>query len=196
MSRNKKSRKQGAGSIGAVKDDKKKPLVPVDRKPKKKSGKQAGNRQKEAFDSGVDAKEPAKNKDPRIGSKKPIDLGGPVKATAQPFKAKIKNKVKADSSPIAAIRVVEADTSLEQELAAIEDDSRLQSILEQQEDDISLSNEDVDYFNEKMERHEQLREMLGLDDEEEDESAESAEKPKSGEDLWDKFDNSDLSEFE
>jgi hypothetical protein len=196
MSRNKKSRKQGAGSIGAVKDDKKKPLVPVDRKPKKKSGKQAGNRQKEAFDSGVDAKEPAKNKDPRIGSKKPIDLGGPVKATAQPFKAKIKNKVKADSSPIAAIRVVEADTSLEQELAAIEDDSRLQSILEQQENDISLSNEDVDYFNEKMERHEQLREMLGLDDEEEDESAESAEKPKSGEDLWDKFDNSDLSEFE
>ena len=196
MSRNKKSRKQGAGSIGAVKDDKKKTLVPVDRKPKKKSGKQAGNRQKEAFDSGVDAKEPAKNKDPRIGSKKPIDLGGPVKATAQPFKAKIKNKVKADSSPIAAIRVVEADTSLEQELAAIEDDSRLQSILEQQENDISLSNEDVDYFNEKMERHEQLREMLGLDDEEEDESAESAEKPKSGEDLWDKFDNSDLSEFE
>ena len=196
MSRNKKSRKQGAGSIGAVKDDKKKALVPVDRKPKKKSGKQAGNRQKEAFDSGVDAKEPAKNKDPRIGSKKPIDLGGPVKATAQPFKAKIKNKVKPDSSPIAAIRVVEDDTSLEQELAAIEDDSRLQSILEQQEDDISLSNEDVDYFNEKMERHEQLREMLGLDDEEEDESAESAERPKSGEDLWDKFDNSDLSEFE
>ena len=196
MSRNKKSRKQGAGSIGAVKDDKKKPLVPVDRKPKKKSGKQAGNRQKEAFDSGVDAKEPAKNKDPRIGSKKPIDLGGPVKATAQPFKAKIKNKVKADSSPIAAIRVVEADTSLEQELAAIEDDSRLQSILEQQENDISLSNEDVDYFNEKMERHEKLREMLGLDDEDEDESSESVEKPKSGEDLWDKFDNSDLSEFE
>ena len=104
--------------------------------------------------------------------------------------------MKADSSPIAAIRVVEANTSLEQELAAIEDDSRLQSILEQQENDISLSNEDVDYFNEKMERHEQLREMLGLDDEEEDESAESAEKPKSGEDLWDKFDNSDLSEFE
>ena len=38
MSRNKKSRKQGAGSIGAVKvkDDKKKALVPVDRKPKNK----------------------------------------------------------------------------------------------------------------------------------------------------------------
>ena len=196
MSRNKKSRKQGAGSIGAVKDDKKKVLAPVDRKPKNKSGKQAGNRQKEAFNSGVDAKEPAKNKDPRIGSKKLIDLGGPVKAATQPFKAKIKNKVKADSSPIAAIRVVEADTSLEQELAAIEDDSRLQSILEQQEDDISLSNEDVDYFNEKMERHEQLREMLGLDDEDEDESTEAVEKATSGEDLWDKFDNSDLSEFE
>ncbi len=198
MSRNKKSRKQGAGSIGAVKvkDDKKKALVPVDRKPKNKSGKQAGNRQKEAFDSGSNAQKPAENKDPRIGSKKLIDLGGPVKAPAQPFKAKVKNKVKVDNSPIAAIRVIEADTSLEQELAAIEDDSRLQSIIDQQEDDISLSNEDVDYFNEKMERHQQLRDMLGLDDEDEEESTESVEKPKSGEDLWDKFDNSDLSEFE
>jgi ribosome assembly protein YihI (activator of Der GTPase) len=198
MSRNKKSRKQGAGSIGAVKvkDDKKKTLVPVDRKPKNKSGKQAGNRQKEAFNSGLESQIKAEDKDPRIGSKKLIDLGGPVKAPAQPFEAKIKNKVKVDNSPIAAIRVVEADTSLEQELAAIEDDSRLQSILDQQEEDISLSNEDVDYFNEKMERHQQLREMLGLDDEDEDESTELVEKATSGEDLWDKFDNSDLSKFE
>jgi ribosome assembly protein YihI (activator of Der GTPase) len=193
MSRTKKSRKQGAGSIGAVKDDKKKTLVPVDRKPKKKTGKQAGNRQKEAFDAGKDAQSQAENKDPRIGSKKLIDLGVPVKAPAQPFKAK--NKVKVDSSPIAAIRVVEADTSLEEELSAIEEDSRLQSILTRQEEDISLSNEDVDYFNEKMERHQQLREILGLDDDE-DESTETVEKAKSGDDLWDKFDNSDLSEFE
>ena len=198
MSRNKKSRKQGAGSIGAVKvkDDKKKTIVPVDRKPKNKSGKQAGNRQKEAFDSGLDSPEKAENKDPRIGSKKLIDLGGPLKAPAQPFKAKIKNKVKVDQSPIAAIRIVEADTSLEQELTAIEEDNRLQNILEQQEDDISLSNEDVDYFNEKMERHQQLREMLGLEGENEDESTETVEKANSEEDLWDKFDNSDLSKFE
>jgi ribosome assembly protein YihI (activator of Der GTPase) len=194
MSRTKKSRKQGTGSSGAVKDDKKKALVPVDRKPKKKSGKQAGNRQKEAFDAGKESQIQADKKDPRIGSKKLIDLGVSVKAPAQPFKAKKKAKV--DSSPIAAIRVVEADTSLEQELYAIEEDSRLQSILAQQEDDITLNNEDVDYFNEKMERHQQLRELLGLDDDEEDESSESVEKTKSEDDLWDKFDNSDLSEFE
>jgi len=194
MSRNKKSRKQGTGSIGAVKEDKKKALTPVDRKPKKKSGKQAGNRQKEAFDAGKESNIKAEKKDPRIGSKKPIDLGAPVKAKEQPFKAK--NKVKVDSSPIAAIRVVEPDMSLEQELIAIEEDSRLQNILTQQEEDISLSNEDVDYFNEKMERHQQLRDLLGLDDEDEDESSESVEKAKSEDDLWDKFDNSDLSEFE
>lgn len=193
MSRTKKSRKQGAGSLGAVKDDKKKTLAPVDRKPKKKSGKQAGNRQKEAFDAGKDAQVKAEKKDPRIGSKKPIDLGALVKTVAQPFKAKSKAKV--DSSPIAAIRVVEADTSLEQELLAIEQDSRLQTILAQQDQDISLSNEDVDYFNEKMERHQQLREILGLDDEEDD-SDDVVETAKSGDDLWDKFDNSDLSEFE
>lgn len=195
MSRNKKSRKQGTGSIGAVKDDKKKAVVPVERRPKKKTGKQAGNRQKEAFDAGKEYQTPAENKDPRIGSKKLIDLGVPVKAATQPFKAK--NKIKADTSPIAAIRVVEPDTSLEQELFAIEEDTRLQSILAQQDEDISLSNEDVDYFNEKMERHQQLRELLGLeDDDDEDESPVTTSKAKSGDDLWDKFDNSDLSEFE
>ncbi len=194
MSRTKKSRKQGAGSIGAVKDDKKKVLVPVDRKPKKKNGKVAGNRQKEAFESNKKQAVKVENKDPRIGSKKPIDLGVPVKAKPQPFKAKSKAKV--ESSPIAAIRVVEADSSLEQELYAIEEDSRLQSIIAKQEDDISLNDEDVDYFNEKMERHQQLREILGLDDEEEDESSTSTEKTSSEDDLWNKFDNSDLSEFE
>jgi ribosome assembly protein YihI (activator of Der GTPase) len=194
MSRNKKSRKQGTGSIGAVKDDKKKAIVPVDRKPKKKTGKQAGNRQKEAFDAGKESQTPAENKDPRIGSKKLIDLGTPIKAAIQPFKAK--NKGKADTSPITAIRVVEPDTSLEQELFAIEEDTRLQSILAQQDEDISLSNEDVDYFNEKMERHQQLRELLGLEDEDEDESSVTTSKAKSGDDLWDKFDNSNLSEFE
>ncbi len=194
MSRTKKSRKQGAGSIGAVKDDKKKVLVPVDRKPKKKNGKVAGNRQKEAFESNKKQAVKVENKDPRIGSKKPIDLGVPVKAKPQPFKAK--NKAKVESSPIAAIRVVEADTSLEQELYAIEEDSRLQSIIAKQEDNISLNDEDVDYFNEKMERHQQLREILGLDDEEEDESSTGTEKTSSEDDLWNKFDNSDLSEFE
>jgi ribosome assembly protein YihI (activator of Der GTPase) len=195
MSRSKKSRKQGTGSIGAVKDDKKKVLAPVDRKPKKKNGKEPGNRQKEAFDAGKNAQVQTERKDPRIGSKKPIDLGGPVKASPQPFKAKSKAKV--DSSPIAAIRVVEADTSLEQELYAIEDDSRLQDILAQQEEEIALSNEDVDYFNEKMERHQQLRDLLGLDDEDDEEELPATSNAKDSEDdLWDKFDNSDLSKFE
>jgi len=194
MSRTKKSRKQGTGSIGAVKDDKKKALVPVDKKPKKKSGKVAGNRQKEAFEANKKPVTKTEHKDPRIGSKKPIDLGVPVKKATQPFKAKSKTKV--DSSPIAAIRVIEADTSLEQELYAIEEDARLQSIIAQQEEDIALNDADVDYFNEKMERHQQLRELLGLDDEDEDESPAKPQTKNSEDDLWDKFDNSDLSEFE
>ena len=142
MSRSKKSRKQGSGSLGPVKDDKKKALVPVDRKPKKKNGKQAGNRQKEAYEANNKQAPKVENKDPRIGSKKPIDLGVPVKKAEQPFKAK--NKAKIDTSPIAAIRVVEPDTSLEQELYAIEEDNRLQSILAKQDEDIALSDEDVD----------------------------------------------------
>ena len=196
MSRNKKSRKQGAGSLGPVKDDKKKALIPVDRKPKKKTGKEPGNRQKEAFDAGKKQQVATVDKDPRLGSKKPIDLGVPAKKVAQPFQ--VKSKIKADQSPIAAIRVVEVDTSLEQELYAIEDDNRLQSIITQQEEDIALSNEDVDYFNEKMARHQQLRELLGLEDEQDEESEDAVKtgKTTSEDELWNKFDNSDLSEFE
>jgi ribosome assembly protein YihI (activator of Der GTPase) len=193
MSRSKKSRKPGSGSIGVLKDENNKKVVLAPRKPKKKNGNAAGNRQQEAFDSGKKQQGAVLNKDPRIGSKKPIDLGVPAKTPTPPHKGISKTKV--DNSPIAAIRVVEVDTSLEQELYAIEEDSRLQSILAQQEEDNELSNEDVDYFNEKMERHQQLRDLLGLDDEEEESPAVSETK-NSEDDLWDKFNNSDLSKFE
>ena len=46
-----------------------------------------------------------------------------------------------------------------------------------------------------MTRHQQLRELLGWDDDE-DEESEAGQKTSSEDELWDKFDNSDLSEFE
>ncbi|WDE05085.1 GTPase-activating protein [Thalassomonas viridans] len=189
MTRKKKSRKPGAGSIGIVKDDKKKVALPSDKKPKKQIGNKPGTRQAEGKKKSQKTQGTGVKKDPRIGSKTPIVLGAPAQPmTKQPKKSKVK------ASPIAAIRDVEPDTSLEQELYAIEEDARLQDILAKQEEDIALTEAEVDYFNEKMTRHQQLRELLGWDDEEEESDAEQA--PSSEEELWDKFDNSDLSEFE
>lgn len=192
MSRTKKSRKPGTGSIGIVKDDKKKLVAPAPRKPKKKTGKEAGNRQKEAQVNVINNQSVSKNKDPRIGSKTPIDLGKPVNTA---LKNKATKKV-VTNSPIAAIRAVEASESLTDQLARIEQDPRLLEILKKQDDDIALSVEDVNYFNTLMEQHEKISVALGLDEEDDNEIVTTTNKSDSEDDLWDKFDNSDLSKFE
>ncbi|MGB1263840.1 MAG: Der GTPase-activating protein YihI [Cognaticolwellia sp.] len=192
MSRTKKSRKPGTGSIGAVKDDKKKLLEPKPRRAKKSNGKEAGNRQKEASPKVINGQNSAKNKDPRIGNKTPIDLGKPV---AAPVKAKVAKKVQ-DNSPIAAIRAVQSteSESLAEQLSRIEQDSKLLEILEKQDTEVTLTSDEVNYFNTLMEQHEKISQELGLD--EEDELVAAPAKSDSEDDLWDKFDSSDLSKFE
>lgn len=192
MSRSKKSRKPGTGSIGILKDDKKKLVTPAPRKAKKKNGKEAGNRQKEATAKVVQGQNSSVNKDPRIGSKTPIALGKSVTPAIRTSAPKMKKTIK-DSSPIAAIRVVEPSESLEEQLSRIEQDPRLLEILEKQDDEIELSAEDVDYYNNLMAQHEKISQTLGLDDEE---IIAPARNSNSEDDLWDKFDNSDLSKFE
>lgn len=194
MSRTKKSRKPGTGSIGVVKDDKKKLVTPAPRRAKKKNGKEAGNRQKEATASPSNTQKSTVNKDPRIGNKTPIDLG---RATTAPIKAKpvkTKQAKKAqESSPIAAIRAIETGETLAEQLERIEQDERLLAILEKQDSEETLSAEEVDYYNELMEQHEKISEEMGINDEEE---IITTGKVDSEDDLWDKFDNSDLSRFE
>lgn len=191
MSRTKKSRKPGTGSIGVVKDDKKKLASPAPRKPKKKSGKAAGNRQKEATASVNNKPSPKVKKDPRIGNKTPIDLGKAVTAMNKPQPTKKKTQ---ENSPIAAIRVVETGETLAEQLSRIEQDAKLQEIIEKQDSNQALTADEVDYFNELMEQHEKISQEL--DTGEEDEVAITTTKTDSEDDLWDKFDNSDLSRFE
>ncbi len=195
MSRTKKSRKPGTGSIGVVKDDKKKLATPAPRKPKKKNGKEAGNRQKEATASVVNKQNSNVKKDPRIGSKTPIDLGIKTATTTKTQKIKTKSVKKTqESSPIAAIRVVDATETLAEQLDRIEQDAKLQEILEKQDSEQALTTDEVDYYNELMEKHEKLSQELGSDEEEQ--AITTSKKANSEEDLWDKFDNSDLSRFE
>ncbi|NQY63194.1 MAG: GTPase-activating protein [Alteromonadaceae bacterium] len=196
MSRTKKSRKPGVGSSGAIKIDKTKLdktklATPKDKKPKKKSGKQSGNRQKEAIQSTQSSQGVNINKDPRLGNKSPINLGSPVSNKTVP--QNVAKQKKAKQSPIAAIRTIEPDDSLEQELTSIEQDERLQLILTKQEDDITLSEEEVKYFNNLMERHQEIRAKLGWEDDDETLTSQSS---SSEEELWDKFDNGNLSDYE
>jgi ribosome assembly protein YihI (activator of Der GTPase) len=191
MARTKKSRKPGSAPTAKPKLSKVE-LANVEKRVRKKTGKKPGNRQQEALllkDSDQNANQ---NKDPRIGSKKPIDLGGKVKV-AQP---KSNKTIKTKQDPIAAIRPVSRDIedvelTLGEELDKIEADERLQIILAKQEDEIALTEEEVDYFNDLMERHQQISAQL---DEEEGEEEENKPSTTSEDDLWDKLDNSSLSD--
>jgi len=193
MSRTKKSRKPGVGKREVIKDTAKTVVAPHAKKPKKKTGKQAGNRQQEAFATKKQTQKTNTPKDPRVGSKTPIDLT-PVNTP------KVQQPRKEKPSPIAAIKVIEpvvsSSTLLEDELYAIEADTQLQEILALQEDDVTLNEVQIDYFNSKMERHQELRELLGWNDEDEDDEDDLINSTKSEDDLWDSLDNNDLSKFE
>jgi len=188
MSRSKKSRKPGSAPSAKPKLSKVE-LAAVEKRVRKKTGKKPGTRQQEAQPIKSSEQNANLNKDPRIGSKKPIDLGG----AAKPIKAKLSKTPKAKQTPIAAIRsvsneAVKAELSLAQELANIEADESLQAILAKQESELTLTEQEVDYFNEMMERHQQISEQL--DEDEEEQTSEVS--VTSEEDLWNKLDNSSL----
>lgn len=197
MSRSKKSRKPGGAPTAKPKLSKQE-LESVEKRVRKKTGKVAGNRQKEATQQNTENNAQGANKDPRLGNKTPIALGKLITKSEKPKVSKPKQ------TQIAAVRFVE-DTeetlpstpllSPEDELNAIEQDDALQSILAKQEDDIALTEQEVDYYNELMERHQALSAELGLDEEDETEIDDT--KPSETEDdLWDKLDGHDFSDFE
>jgi len=194
MARTKKSRKPGGAPTAKPKLSKVE-LANVEKRLRKKKGKKPGNRQQEALLVKNPSQQPDKHKDPRIGNKTPIDLGGAAAAT----KKTSDNAIKAKQDPIAAIRVVNAETEqsavqnlagIAQELDGIEADERLQTILAKQDETLALTEQEVDYFNEMMERHQQLSEKLAENEEPEAEVNNAA--VASEEDLWDKLDNSPL----
>jgi ribosome assembly protein YihI (activator of Der GTPase) len=194
MARTKKSRKPGGAPTAKPKLSKVE-LASVEKRLRKKNGNKPGNRQQEAILTKNPDQQSDKHKDPRIGNKTPIDLGGSaVKDKKKPVKV-----VKVKQDPIAAIRVVNAEqeqnaaeetVDIAQELENIEADERLQVILAKQEQELSLTEEEVDYFNELMDRHQQLSEQLDEDEEPEDEATNVD--ASSEEDLWDKLDNASL----
>jgi len=159
------------------------------KKPKKKTGKPAGNRQQEAVKKKKGTSSNPRSNDPRVGNKTPIVLGTLKQEAPQSIK-------KEKPTPIAAVRPIEVEEkslsldALEQELYTIEDDPRLAAILNKQDEDVELSEEEVLLFNELMDRHQAIREQLGWDDEEDDVEEENSN--VSDDDLWNKFDNDEF----
>jgi len=189
MSRSKKSRKQGSAPTAKPKLSKKE-LESIEKRVRKHKGNKAGNRQQETSPKNED-KNLFENKDPRLGSKKPIVL---IKETAK--KPKQLKSVKV--APIAAVRTIEPESTsidevaLEQELESIEENQNIQAILTKQEQGLELSEQEVNFFNEQMTRHQEICELLGYDEENEDEELE-VDRHTSEDDLWDKLDNNDFS---
>ncbi len=189
MSRTKKSRKPGTSSASMPKPKLKASDKPTDKKPKKKSGHVAGNRQLEASNKKKDQAASQQNKDPRIGSKKPIVL---TKAVA-PAKTSSAQQSKS-SQPIPSVRKVDQTDTLRNRMIAIEEDEKLLAIIAKQDDEIALNEQEIDYFNDLMDEHAKICDILGISDEDEAEP-QTHKASLSEDDLWDKLDGSDLSKF-
>ena len=198
MSRSKKSRKPGGAPTAKPKLSKQE-LANVEKRIRKSTGNVAGNRQKEAIQDKGANQQTAKQKDPRLGNKTPIVLNKINTQTQTQNKKNTTNKKsQVISDTVASVRVIEnTDKQLtaEQELELIEQDQLLQSILDKQEDDLALTEQEVGYYNQKMERHQLLSTELGLYDESV-EVTDDNEEPSSEDELWRKLDNTNLSDFE
>lgn len=141
----KKSRK--VGLIGVRKTDA--PRVKKEaRTPKKTKGNQAGTRQTIAEQA--PDKSNKKRQDPRIGSKKPIDLK--------------RHLIK--EAPV-AIQKPKFKTP-KQELNSIEQDEKLQALLDKQESK-ALKTSEAEYVETQLARHKVLCELLGISAEETEE---------------------------
>ncbi len=197
MSRTKKSRKPATAPKAKPKLSKKE-LSQVEKRTKKLTGKKPGNRQLEAQKK-VKKTSSSIQKDPRIGSKKPIVL---IKETHEKKTTVEKIPSKVDIAPIHFVEeeslveeslvdeIIIDEDALMAELTAIEQDEKLHTISAKAE--FEISEEEIIYFNDKMERHQELCLLLGIEygEQGDDSVAEPGELDEDA--LWDKLDSNDF----
>ena len=195
MSRSKKSRKPGGAPTAKPKLSKQE-LANVEKRIRKSTGNVAGNRQKEALQDKDVNQQTAKQKDPRLGNKTPVVLGK-IKIQTQTKKNIANKKSQVTPDALASVQVIENNDqqlSAEQEINLIEQDQALQDILAKQEDAKMLTEQEVVYYNQKMDRHQLLSTELGLYDES-SELTDDNEEPVSEDELWRKLESTDFSDF-
>lgn len=147
----------------------------------KRKGLKAGHRQAIAQEHSSKSGAANTAQDPRIGSRKPVALVVEAKAPRQPAKPS------KTPEQIAAQQVAAERRQLEKELASIENDERLNLLLDRLDEEQTLAEEDHAWLDAKLERHQQLLEALGMDDDEDEEDA-----PLSSDDLLQRFIDDDF----
>jgi ribosome assembly protein YihI (activator of Der GTPase) len=167
MARQKKSRKVGKIGISKTPSNVRKP---TEKRVRKHLGKPAGTRNNEALTVNQDHKKV--NKDPRHGSKKPVNLFAETKEQKSATK-----KIKYFSPT--------------QELAAIEQDPRLATLLDNIDLGKKVAREDQHFVDLTLARHKVLCEMLGLTDDIE-KPDEQSEQQK---DLYAQFEAININDF-
>ncbi|MEP1554225.1 MAG: Der GTPase-activating protein YihI [Paraglaciecola sp.] len=168
MPRQKKSRK--VGKIGTTKTSSN-VRKPTEKRLKKPKGKPAGSRNSESITT-VGIGSSNISKDPRHGSKKPIELVV-VKSTT---KAATKTKIR-HFSPA-------------QELAELEQDMTLSMLLEKEDAGGKITREERHYMDIKLARHKELCEILGLSD-----ATEELDNTTSSSSMYDGLDALNIDDF-
>ncbi|MDY4367600.1 Der GTPase-activating protein YihI [Pectobacterium brasiliense] len=134
------------------------------KKDKKHRGNASGSRTQEKASNDQRSGQ-RKAADPRIGSKKPVQLGVLDSAVAKP---KPKSK---PSEPVEKVVAAKPTMSPEEELEMLENDARLDALLDRLDSGETLSAKDQSWVDETLDRIDILMEELGIelgdDDEEE-----------------------------
>ncbi|WP_371375248.1 Der GTPase-activating protein YihI [Thalassotalea aquiviva] len=186
MARSKKSRKEGAlmKKLNLKRPEK----IEKEARKRKSTGNKAGSRQ-QVVQSKTDQNQSSQSKDPRIGSKKPIDLG------VQTIVEKPKNqssKVQTKQSSVAKVYVQDNTEALEQELLAIENNMELHALSERSEAGEELTNDEKDYLESNLARYQQLLAQLNL---EQDDDEDTDTDVDSEDDMWDKLDSYNFDDY-
>ncbi|SDI33309.1 hypothetical protein SAMN04488540_101121 [Ferrimonas sediminum] len=149
MTRQKKSRKSNVN--GPRLQPRSEKGSGVEGKRKSSKGKSAGSRQNEASKKKPLAGQPKVVKDPRLGSKTPISLVAPApKAVTKPVKPE-------QPAP------VRPKLTAEQELEQLESNPRLLALLDRMEQGETLSQDDQQWLDGKLDRIEALMKQLGIE---------------------------------
>ena len=165
MTRQKKSRK--IGQIGTRKQEARPTDTTSPRRRKAPKGQRSGNRNSliDLETTKVSSDGNGVKKDPKLGSKKKIEL---VKSQDKPVQPKPEIK-HSDAKPQVKLKKVTAqEITPEQELETLETDERLIALAERVEDGELLTGKDAKYFNQKMNRYDELIEQLGLEEGDDD----------------------------
>ena len=181
MTRQKKSRK--VGQIGIRKQDVR-PEKPSQDTRRKKSpkGQKSGNRNSLVDETQIKSNSSSTSnakKDPKVGSKKAIEL---VPSKSAPLVNK--SIQHSDKKPEVVLKTVKtSQLTPELELEQLENDEILIALAERVEDGELLKGKEAKYFNKHIARYDELVEQLGLEEVDDDENPDEIAQLKS--DQWD-----------